>query len=63
MIGRSPYERPDRNEIREREARENAPYIAAAAAMGKPVTFIAEDGCEVTCLPDGRTLFNVADWY
>lgn len=50
-------------EIRERETRENAPHIAKARETGHPVTFIASDGCEVTCLPNGDVLFNVADWY
>ncbi len=54
---------PDRNETREREQRENAPYIAAAAATGKPVTFKAADGCEVTVTPEGRVFYNMADWY
>ena len=50
-------------EIREREAKENTPHIEKARATQRPVTFIASDGCEVTCFPDGRTAFNTADWY
>jgi hypothetical protein len=50
-------------EIREQEATENAPYLAKARETGRPVTFIASDGCEVTCLPDGNVFFNAADWY
>lgn len=50
-------------EIREREARENAPHIERAKERGRPVTFIASDGCEVTAFPDGRVAFNMADWY
>lgn len=50
-------------EIRRDEQLENAPYIAAAAATGKSVTFIAKDGCEVTVTPQGRVFFNMADWY
>lgn len=49
--------------IRDRERREEAPYKAAAIATQKPVTFIASDGCEVTCLPSGRVLYNAADWW
>ena len=49
--------------LRERERRENAPYLAEAKATGKAVTFITSDGCEVTCLPDGSVLFNAADWF
>ncbi len=54
---------PDRNEVREREQRENAPYIAAAAATQKPVTFIASDGCKVTVTPEGKVFHNMEDWY
>ena len=50
-------------EIRDREAAENAPHLAKARETGRAVTFIARDGCEVTCLPNGNTLFNAADWY
>ena len=49
--------------IRERERAENAPYIAEARRTGRAVTFIACDGCEVTCLPNGTVFFNAADWY
>ena len=49
--------------IREREARENAPHIAKAKETGQAVTFIASDGCEVTCLPDGNVLFGASDWW
>lgn len=50
-------------EIRDREAKENAPAIAEARRTGKPFTFIAEDGCEVTALPDGTVLHNASDWW
>jgi hypothetical protein len=56
-------EKTPSEKIREREAREAAPYIAKAKAAGRAVSFIASDGCEVTCFPDGRTAFNIADWY
>lgn len=49
--------------ILDRETRENAPYLAKARETNKPVSFIASDGCEVTCMPDGRVLFNAADWW
>lgn len=49
-------------EIREREAKENAAHIKKARELGRPVTFIG-DGYEVTCFPDGRVAFNMADWY
>jgi hypothetical protein len=49
--------------IREHEVEESAPHIAEARKTGKPVTFIASDGCEVTCLPDGNVLFNASDWW
>lgn len=54
---------PTTEEIREREARENAPYIERARELQRPVTFKASDGCEVTAYPDGRVAFNMADWY
>ncbi len=49
--------------IREREQRENAPYIEQAKRERRNVTFIAEDGCEVTVTPNGHVYFNMADWY
>lgn len=52
----------DSQKIRDREQAENAPYLAAAAATQKPVTFIARDGCEVTCLPNGHVFLNASDW-
>ena len=54
----------DENEkIRERERQENAPHLAKARATGRPVTFIASDGCEVTVMPEGDIFYNVADWW
>ena len=51
------------DKIRERERQENAPHLAKARATGKPVTFIASDGCEVTIMPGGDIFYNVADWW
>jgi len=46
-----------------KEKQENAPFINKAKLTGKAVSFIASDGCEVTCLPDGTVLFNSSDWW
>ena len=50
-------------EIRDRETQENHAARMAAIATGKPVTFIASDGCEVTVTPQGHVFHNMADWY
>lgn len=52
-----------RQEICDRETAENNRAIATARRFGKNVTFIAEDGCEVTVTPSGRVFHNVTDWY
>jgi hypothetical protein len=52
-----------REEIRAREAAENGRAIVTAKRYGKNVTFIADDGCEVTVTPGGHVFHNVADWY
>jgi hypothetical protein len=52
-----------REELRAREADENARAIATARRYNKSVTFIAHDGCEVTVTPDGHVFHNAADWY
>lgn len=49
--------------IREREAAENHQARMAAQAAGKPVTFIAADGCKVTVAPSGEVFHNAEDWY
>lgn len=49
--------------LKQREENENAPYIEQARKTGQPVSFIASDGCEVLCLPDGNILYNVVDWF
>lgn len=50
-------------EIRERERRENYAAQMAAIATGKPVTFVASDGCKVTVTPRGHVFHNMEDWY
>jgi hypothetical protein len=50
-------------EIKAREAKENAPRIEQAKRTGQSVTFIAEDGCEVTVTPSGHVFHNASDWY
>jgi hypothetical protein len=52
-----------REEIRMREQSENDRAITTARRYGKNVTFIADDGCEVTVTPSGHVFHNVADWY
>lgn len=49
--------------IREQEKAENGPAVEKAKATGKPVTFIAKDGCEVTAMPSGDVFYNAADWW
>lgn len=49
--------------IRERERAEAAPYVEQAKREGRAITFIASDGCAVTAMPDGSTLFNATDWF
>lgn len=50
-------------QLRDRERREAEPYIKQAKREGRAITFIASDGCAVTAMPDGSTLFNAADWF
>lgn len=50
-------------EIRAREKAENDRAIATARREGKNVTFIADDGCEVTVTPGGHVFHNMGDWY
>lgn len=52
-----------REALQAREASENARAITIARREGKNVTFIAEDGCEVTVTPDGKVFHNMSDWY
>lgn len=52
-----------REEIRARERAENNRAIATARRYGKNVTFIADDGCEVTVTPSGHVFHNAADWW
>lgn len=47
---------------REREARERR-AVEAAKRTQKAITYIDSDGCEVTALPSGHTLYNAADWW
>lgn len=52
-----------REELQAREKSENDRAIAVARREGKNVTFIADDGCEVTVTPSGHVFHNMADWY
>ena len=45
-----------------REARERA-AIQEAQKTGEAVTYIDDDGCEVTAMPQGHTFYNAADWW
>jgi hypothetical protein len=56
-----PYNESEK--IREREKAENAPAIEKAKQTGKAVTFIAQDGCEVTAMPSGDVFYNASDWW
>lgn len=57
-----PQER-DVSEVRKLELAESRPHLIRAQREGKPVTYTASDGCEVTVLPDGTEFFNAADWW
>lgn len=37
--------------------------IQLAQLTGKPVTYVDDDGCEVTATTSGHTFYNAADWY
>jgi hypothetical protein len=52
-----------REALQAREKAENDRAIATARRYGKNVTFIADDGCEVTVTPDGHVFHNMSDWY
>lgn len=45
------------------ELTEREHYRLQAKLDARPVTYIANDGCEVTVHPDGSEWFNAADWY
>jgi len=47
----------ERRREREKLAKEQA------ARENKAITYIDEDGCEVTVTPTGHIFFNMADWY
>lgn len=44
-------------ERREREA------IREARRLGRCISYIDDDGCEVTATPGGHTFYNAADWW
>jgi hypothetical protein len=45
-----------------RAARERA-VIAEAQKQDRCVTYIDDDGCEITVTPSGHTFYNAADWW
>jgi hypothetical protein len=56
-------EQQAREALQARERTENERASATARREGKNVTFIADDGCEVTVTPSGHVFHNMADWY
>lgn len=52
-----------REELQAREKAENAAALERVKATGRPTTFIAADGCEVTVTVTGHVFHNMADWY
>jgi hypothetical protein len=42
---------------REREAKDEA------KKTGKSITYIDDDGCEVTATPDGHIFLNASEWW
>lgn len=45
-----------------RQQRENAVKQRAVREQ-RAITYIDDDGCEVTVLPSGHALYNAADWW
>lgn len=45
-----------------REQREKR-AIQQAQAQQRPISYIDDDGCEVTATPGGHAFYNAADWY
>ncbi len=37
--------------------------VASAVSKRRSMSYIAEDGCEVTVTPDGHEFYNAADWF
>ena len=52
-----------REELQAREKDENDRAFVIARRLRKNVTFIADDGCEVTVTPGGDVFHNVSDWW
>jgi hypothetical protein len=50
--------------IRERELSEaERRALKTARRFGKNVTFIDDDGCEVTVTPGAHVFYNATDWW
>lgn len=45
-----------------RKSRERA-AIRAAQKQNKPISYIDDDGCEVTAMPSGSAFYNASDWW
>lgn len=52
-----------REQLRQDEKQFNALLVAQARAVGRTVSAIAPDGCEVSATPDGHIFYNTADWW
>lgn len=52
-------EQQSRDALIARERTENERALATAGSEGKNVTFMAEDGCEVTVTPSGHIFHNM----
>jgi len=54
--------RPMTTEQKARMSRERAVAVQAKRD-GKCISYIDDDGCEVTVTPGGHTFYNASDWY
>lgn len=52
----------DDQKQRDRDARE-ARTADRAKQIGKAITYIDDDGCEVTVTPGGHVFYNASDWW
>lgn len=55
------YEKEQMQDRADAEREQRA--IKQAKRLKKSVTYVAEDGCEVTATPSGHIFYNAADWW
>jgi predicted RNase H-like HicB family nuclease len=37
--------------------------VASAVSKKRAMSYIGEDGCEITVTPDGHEFYNASDWF